>query len=407
MINILAIGYYDDYNRFFKKIKEGFINKAIEVDFKYINIYPSGFFYGLMNGFESSLPISFVAWIKVFFNKEIYKSHVNSNFYKGVNLDKVTMFERDLNNFNDKQVKFLKLQACAYIDIIEKIFSKYNPEISIISDDSRLVIEIVKYFSLQNNIKIFYFEQGPFGTTILDKEGVNANASVRNYKCKYDFVDKDEKLKQINNFLSKNKVMKYKRVVFYRGFDYIYEYIFNKTIFYPIDLTVPKCKYIDKKIYKNLKSLKKFNISQIDDSVINILLILQVPSDVNLIYHSPFYKNHFELTKAVIDSIPVNSNLIIREHPLYKSKYEPELYELIRNNKNIYIDDNSNLNDLFNNVSLVIVNNSTVGIESIAKLKNTIVLGNSYYDNNEICFKLLRKDDLKLLIEKALKEKKI
>ena len=62
-------------------------------------------------------------------------------------------------------------------------------------------------------------------------------------------------------------------------------------------------------------------------------------------------------------------------------------------------------NDLYNSIQgadVIIVNNSTVGIEAISKLKPVVVLGNSYYDNNKICLKLKDKNILDNLLNDAI-----
>ena len=183
--------------------------------------------------------------------------------------------------------------------------------------------------------------------------------------------------------------------------DYIAQLILSKISFFPIDLKNGKIKVVNKDLY-SLVLDKKNNLKILDENEkLNILLVLQVPFDVNLVYHSPLFKNHYEIVKNVHEAMPSNCNLIIREHPLYRSRYEQELYYIIKNEPNIFIDVESKLDEMILKSSIVIVNNSTVGIESIAKFKNTVVLGNSYYDKEEICFKLKNKEDLKLTILEA------
>jgi len=397
-MKILSVGYYDDYARFFKFIKNDLQKNDNSIEFKYINIYMSGFLYWLVKEFEFTNLISYAAWFKVFLYKKKYKNKIKDNIYRDINLDSIIKFDKILNNLDDGAIKLLKLQACAYIDIIENIFTTFRPDLLILSDDSRLVIEIIDSVAKKNNVKTYYFEQGPFGTTILDKKGVNANASIRDIVLNNNYNDFEKKLKKINQFFIRAKDFKYKRNPFYRGIDYILKYIF----LVPIDLKQYKIK-TSNNIYEKLKQTKKLN-SNIFNKDNNILLVLQVPFDVNLIYHSPFFDSHYDIVNSVYKALPNGYNLIIREHPLYKAKYEKSLYQLIEKNDNIYIDINSNLNKTIEKSSLVIVNNSTVGIESIAKFKNTVVLGNSYYDKDEICFKLKDKSKLDKLILRALTE---
>ncbi len=401
MKKILAIGYYDDYARFFLYIEKELKLAKTNLSFCYINIYLSGFLYTLFNKFRITTLISYKAGFNVWLYKKKYLKCIEKIDYKGVDLNEITKFDTKLNNYDDNKINSLKLQACAYIDIVIDIFESYKPDLLLLSDDSRLVIEIMNHFAKFYEVKVLYFEQGPFGTTIFDNKGVNANASIRDVKLDASELNFSEKSVKIINFLERTKSKNYRRIPFYRGMDYIAQFILSKTSFFPIDLKNGKIKVVNKDLY-SLVLDKKINLKILDENdKLNILLVLQVPFDVNLVYHSPLFENHYEIVKNVHEAMPSNCNLIIREHPLYKSRYEKELYEMIKNEPNVYIDVESKLNEMILKSSMVVVNNSTVGIESIAKFKNTIVLGNSYYDKEEICFKLKRKEDLKLTILEA------
>ena len=72
---------------------------------------------------------------------------------------------------------------------------------------------------------------------------------------------------------------------------------------------------------------------------------------------------------------------------------------------NIVIDNQSTLDDTLNKAELVIVNNSTVGIEAIKKYKSVIVLGDAFYDNEEVCLKLKSRDELSDLLKMGLTRK--
>lgn len=128
---------------------------------------------------------------------------------------------------------------------------------------------------------------------------------------------------------------------------------------------------------------------------------MQVPMDVNMIYHSPNFKNHYSILKDIYENLPKNSKLILREHPIYKGKYEKELYKYAKSN-NLSFDTNANLKESLNMTDVVIVNNSTVGIEAIAYKKPVVVLGDTYYDYPEICIKYNKENQLKDVLKKAI-----
>ena len=108
--------------------------------------------------------------------------------------------------------------------------------------------------------------------------------------------------------------------------------MFNKSPFFPIDLY--------KEGSKTKINYKK--IGEIDTNQKQIyLLALQVPFDVNMIYHSPWFKNHFEMIQSVHKNLPKNTHLILREHPVYMGKYEKIRY--VKRSKHISIDNKTSL----------------------------------------------------------------
>lgn len=389
-MKILSIGYYDDFARFFLSIKSELKKKDKKIEFKYLSLYFSGYLYFLVR----LQNVSFFS-LQVWLNKIVYKNKymdiiVNSNIYKGIVLDSVIKYHLLLNKKDEID---LKLQAISYIDIIENCLKDYCPDIVILSGDSRMSIEILDFKAKELGIKTYYFEQGPFDTTIFDEKGVNANSSLRDKDINND-ISIEELKANISKFKERKRSIKYKRNPIYRGSDYIIQSLLSKICLLPIDIKMEKEIKIISEPYINLPK----NIYEEKKKI--FLLILQVPYDVNMVYHSPFYNNHSEIVQDVYTNLPENSQLLVREHPLFKGKYEKELFEFMYKN-NISLD----TNDLYSSIDkadVVIVNNSTVGIEAISKFKPVVVLGNSYYDNEEICIKLKEKNDLKSLLNNAV-----
>src|SRR5690606_29095521 len=151
----------------------------------------------------------------------------------------------------------------------------------------------------------------------------------------------------INQFFNRKKEENYNRSPFYRGFDHILEFFIENTFLFPPDLKTPTASshQIDlPKVPKQIDITKKV-----------FLLICQVPFDVNLTHHSPFYKNHTEILKDVYQHLPKNSILIVREHPLYQNKYAKAFYDFIANNTNIYIDHHKKFDKALENSHAVVV----------------------------------------------------
>jgi capsular polysaccharide export protein len=390
-MKILSIGYYDDFARFFLSIKSELQNKNKDLEFRYLSLYLSGYLYFLFR-FNKVSFFSLSVWINKIINQAKYQKILETTYiYKNIDLNDVIKYHLLL----DEKAKIcLKLQALSYIDIIEKLFKNYSPDVLILSGDSRMSVEILNIKAKEFGIKTYYFEQGPFGTTIFDNKGVNANASIRQMNLTNNTLSFDESDEKIKRFFARKKVNKYKRSPIYRGSDYIFQYLFLKLGLVPIDIKMEDFKTSTSGEYKLLQSVDANTKNK------KVLLILQVPYDVNMVYHSPFYNNHYSIVKDLHQNLPRDSFLVIREHPLYKGKYESELYTYMLEN-NITLD----INELYCSIdssSVVVVNNSTVGIEAISRYKNVVVLGNSYYDNDAVCIKLKEKENLKPLLERAI-----
>jgi len=390
---IIAIGYYDDFARFFLEIKKDFYSDK-NIKFYYLSLYLSGFLYFLAR-FQKVTSISLKACIKSLLKNKKYKNllSIDSDAYKGFNLNDIVKYHLRLNPA--LEVK-LKKQAMSYIDILENSLNKIKPDYIILSGDSRMSIEILDKLASNKNIPTFHFEQGPFGTTILDNKGVNANASFRNKLVVNKNLTVKEKQDKVNQFFKRTRPSKYKRNSIYRGSDYIFQFLTKKINLLPPDIILPSKPKVQKTIYKEIKE----NTNKVIESKRIFLLILQVPEDVNMVYHSPFYDKHSDIVKDIYNNLPEGANLLVREHPLYKGKYEQELYSFMVQ-KNIPLDQDG-LYQSIAQASVVIVNNSTVGIEAISQLKSVVVLGHSYYDNDLICLKLKEQSQLKEVLIKSI-----
>ena len=77
-------------------------------------------------------------------------------------------------------------------------------------------------------------------------------------------------------------------------------------------------------------------------------------------------------------------------------------YDYIKKNPTVFLDQSISLNSSIKKANVVVVNNSTVGLEAIVKGKSVLALGNSYYDSSEICLKLDNRKDLQHYLKKSL-----
>lgn len=389
-MNVICIGYFDKFSRYFLDIKKHLkANLNTTLQFKIYSIYLSGFLYAFIRfQYSSWLPLK--AWLLVLKKRTFYSSKIDtSTEYKGINYASCITFHTSLSNHISSTS--LKLQALAYIDIFDALFNTKCPDVLLCIGDSRMPFEIAIALAKQKNISIYYLEQGPFNTTFFDDQGVNANLSIRDtFNCDTQYNSADEK----NEF----KVLeKYNRFLFYRGFDMLFKTLFESTRLYPPDIKKTDLNSFN----KPKRHIVNANVLELKNTV---LVILQVPLDVNMIYHSPYFKNHYEMIKAVFTNLPVDHQIIVREHPLYINKYDTKMYRYIEENK-INIDNTTELKQAITTSSLVVVNNSTVGLEGLFYHKPILVLGDAFYDSNGISYKYRDTEDLGVLMKLAINSK--
>jgi len=362
MKKVISISYYADFSRYFMALHETLGKDKVE----WLNlcIHPSAFSYSIVHKLKAKfIPYESTRYIR---KKKIYLSESE--------IQEVCSYYDEIDDELSRRTNY-------YYCYLKSILEENTPDIIILSGDDKMPVKILKKLSIEMNITVIHFEQGPFNTTILDPLGVNANCSFR-----YLTAESEDDNKK--NEIVSRKPLKWKGYKKYRILDILSENMFPNL--YP--------ELIKKKIDF---SLSKHNKIENIDCNNYILLVLQVPEDVNMVSHSPFFNNHYEIVKSVSEALPDNYSLVVREHPLYINKYEKSLYDLVSMSKNIYFKSSDRLNESIVNSELVIVNNSTVGVEAMLYNKQVIVLGNSYYDHDKYIYKYKGKD-LSRLILKAI-----
>jgi capsular polysaccharide export protein len=406
-MKILTTTFFKDFARYFNYLEDSLLNEDKNIEFFNISIYPCANYYWLKKGKHSILLPEIVSRMTIRNINEI----LDKDNYKNINLDEIIHFNYKsqlMYSFDNKNK--LKIQAIKYIEYFDKLFSNTDFDIFISSGDSRMLIEISVLFAKRYGVKVFYFEQGPFGTTMIDEKGVNCNISFMDIKSLPTNIDKDKLSNFINNYKNnkKEKYWKYEKKTF---FDKFYDL---KTFYwmYPCKIftsLVPCDVQMGSSLIQNLLPIIKKKLINNKNTIINeqipdnaITFIMQVPVDAQLIDNSPLYKDFYTMLVDIHISIPKDYALVIREHPNYLGKYDEEIYKYISNHKNIQILNNISLHDTIENSELIILNNSTVGIEALTYYKTVLTLGNAYYNRKDITYNLTPKDNLSELIKDAL-----
>ena len=363
MKNVFCISFYNDFTRFFEKFNE--IN---DVKVKIFSCNLSGFFFPLnKKASRIFLPLA----VRMNRNQINASKLLNKSERKWI----VEYHEK-----RDYSYKYYEKIGFEYFSYFYLILTLGNPNIVIISGDSRLqsrsAILACKYL----NIEYLCFEQGPFNTTYLDKKGVLSNASFRD-----DFPVK----KQISNTNICYDSKKPKKIfILPRILDYVISTISRTAFFREIleekDILYQIKKYTINK-FLNVKKKDPLNKHKYD-----ILLIGQVPTDASFILHN-HYNSHCDFVQNVSKLFP-NKKLLFREHPLLKDGYDNEFYKLLET-LNIKLSKGCTLSEDINRVKHVVTMNSTVGFDILFRFKKTLLCtSDAIYSNLNGVYDVKNKD---------------
>jgi capsular polysaccharide export protein len=296
-----------------------------------------------------------------------------------------------LNLYGLKKETDLKKRAIFYLNYFHELFLREKFDFLISSGDSRILPSCLIHIARSYGVKIIYFEQGPFGTTIFDEIGVNAAVS---FEPKKNSLTKDEevKLSDFINHRSNSKQIKYfeveKKSVLERLNTLLtYFCLYRIPIlekFMPADLLTGQS--FASKLH--VEFLKKLNINRKNNTSLmsphnTVSIFLQVPVDAQLIDHSPYLNCFYQMTSEVINNLPNDTEIVIREHPFYRGNYDKRIYSLVKAHANVSLGNDYNLYDLISSSKLCVLINSTIGIEAMLLGKKVFTMGMSYYSHRD------------------------
>ena len=357
----LTLIYYDTFARFFSAIEDE--TKKIEPNatFLHVAVFPSGCLYLASIGRKSKLlPL-------------VVKSNVTNNLITTENeLEKIIKYHLAIAVRHDKKKYRSDLieRANNYIIAWTKIVDEFQPDIVILSGDTRIAAESLLYVLdklYQKNCNKFFFEQGPNGTTILDTKGVNANCSFR--------LSASNLTGQGFEPAKKENQERFKRNPIFRGFDHALIAILR-----PLGKLPPEWDTMTLDKYPQ----KKYQQCFIEDNIPRneeILIALQVPDDANNIHHNPLNISDSDFLEMAMDAVQgLNVAVRVREHPLYRRRYRADLYNIINTSPNVFLS-NQSLDEDFQSCSALITINSMTGLDAYLRCIPVITLGNSFYDH--------------------------
>ncbi|UNC93561.1 capsular polysaccharide export protein, LipB/KpsS family [Candidatus Contubernalis alkaliaceticus] len=397
-MKIGTISYYGSFARYFHYLKKNVSRIYPEACFYNISIYPTAHIYWNSKKEHSVFLTSEVSKIKA--------ENLNgiSNTYKGINLNDVMSYHLKVLDIEKGSKEYAKLKdrTIRHIDYFDNLFATERFDILICSGDTRMFIEVAILLAHRYDVKVYFFEQGPYRTTIIDEQGVNVNSSFRTQ----NLVKKTD-VERVSNFINREKNAQFNpalKFYFYKLFDVL---LLSPPLrsFFPLELIAER-NYANF-LWRNIRRFIKKNSSLGSTKEMpskSILLILQVPYDAQMIYNSPHFSNFFQMVRVVNENIPSGYSLVVREHPLFKGSYEDDMYRYIAKHDIPIINDKP-LSEMILQSDLVIVNNSTVGLEALSFYKPLVILGDSYYDSHGVGYKVNSPEEIKVKIKEALVNK--
>ena len=262
-----------------------------------------------------------------------------------------------------------------YVAFFVKEFQKNRPDVVIISGDTRMQSRSVVYACRKLGIRYLFFEQGPFGTTILDPKGVNCTASFAKT------FPTARRSRQVGDELGacyqppRVKAGQRKAV---RALDYLMQPLFQALRFQEIR----EEKQFLRQLYNQILKLRRENIAASGPkSAPNnpfVLVIGQVPTDANFSLNSP-YTTSLQLIREVEEMFP-NMDIIFREHPLFIGSYGRRFYAHFATNPRLDCSRGQSLDSEIESADHIVVVNSTAGMEVVLKHRKPLLcLGDASY----------------------------
>lgn len=370
MNNLYVMCFYESNVRYFHEAIVYFKQKNVNLVF--LCMYPSAVKFCINNSLDYvNLP------------KKIRKN--------GIELFDSDLTEREVYECYYFHNKLRPMDSEHYIDIVNRYFCFYDELFreddcigAVVIGDVRLFSATAKLAAKKHNKKVVYFEPGPFGTMIFDDKGVNKNMTISSFSDE-DIVSYKSNKNVLDDFYKVVPGEKY-----YSGSIPAYlrkipdvllsipPRIFSRLS--PIELQTGES------FFESIPYLlSRLNISKNEDIVTEahngkfIFFPLQVPCDVQIVMNSPHFDSIDDMVRELAKSLPNDYKLVIREHPMNLGRYGSEFYSYINSNDKIILDNSNNIWDLVQSSNLVVVNNSTVGIESLKYDTEVLVLGDAFY----------------------------
>lgn len=346
--NLVISVYYDDFARYFLSLEPVLITRGYKI--LYVCSEYSGYLYLKLHSGQKT----------VFINKLFCTKGQDESLFLDGNAK--LFYERICSDYAFHKIANEYASVSSYLGSI--LPSNF---FAVLSGDSRLVESILA----KKSIKTLFFEQGPFNTSTLSPNGVNANMlGDKSFVLQSDF----RSVPQEFYLHRQKKINRY----YFRVTDYIYYLIcklFGLTFEYERVGRVPFKDKFKKILFNKKKSNTKLTNKKNKKT---LLIALQVSADVNSILHASNSVNSLALIDYIF-TFRERFNLLVRLHPMEKSEINNGIRERC-DKSGISISTDELISDI-KYADAVVTVNSTVGIESLIRGVPVIAFGRSYWMN--------------------------
>jgi capsular polysaccharide export protein len=371
---VVTLVYYHPMARFFCAIEDAWKQLDPHVEFLHLAVFPSAWAYFKLHGRATSA-LSWNAFLTTAKRPPIEPDVVSA----------LTRFHSSDPGITGGQRDALDRQARTMLEVSRSIIKQFDPDVAILSGDTRLPAETLMRVLADSRATMWFFEQGPYRTTLLDRQGVNANCSFREALASLpaagpELVVPAQRPRWNNRLYS----LLDKFVVAQAGL----------TGLLPPDLRPYR---LEKYPASRYRTLARQAAARADKQT-TLLLAMQVPEDANNIYHNPLQLSDAGLVEFVMAGIPPHWKVVVREHPLYRRKYSAAFYALVTRLEQVELSGLSLSDDIARTCATVTVNSLT-GLDAFAAGHRVIVLGDSFYDHLHGILRAHTSTQLRLLLE--------
>ncbi len=301
----------------------------------------------------------------------------------------------------------LREEVCGLLRFYNNLFARSDFDLVLSSGDTRMQAETLVQIAKEQNVPIRYFEQGPFGTTLFDVQGVNAKAAL--LACRPPPIDKVAAYKShIQRYFSGRRE-NFSKALTRWDRAWVYLDLLIQAGSLPATASFPLYLRSGQSLGSALggrlatRAARRKPLPNLTKPY--VVLMLQMPQDANFVHYSPIYASFEDIVRDVEAAVPSGHSVVVREHPMMRGQYSAELYEIIEKSPRMILDTLTPLSQVIDDADLIVVNNSTAGLDALARHKRVVVLGESYYNKRVPVYKVERRADLNEVIGHALSQR--